>query len=105
MFQPRAGNYGAMAALFPLGITLRYLRPGGPAAAPPTGEPRARSQEWRMLKELFSRPFMGTYVGRFLSNLRRQNANPAALYGMRGGGPMGMEERAERWWNTHVEKT
>ncbi|KAI9897920.1 hypothetical protein N3K66_007776 [Trichothecium roseum] len=108
MFQPRAGNYGAMAALFPLGITLRHLRPGAPAAAPPTAEPRARSQEWRMLKELFSRPFMGTYVGRFLSNLRRQDANPVALHGTRGGGPMergamGMEERARRWWNAHAE--
>lgn len=63
LFEAQSGVFGAHAAFFPLGVALRFLIATEP--------PYQLSDERTMLVELFERPFMGTFVGRFLENLQR----------------------------------
>lgn len=64
-YAPGMGSLAGAAGFFPLGLALRTL-----AAIDPTGRP---SQESLLLRDLLTRPYMGSTVGRFLTNLQQQN--------------------------------
>jgi hypothetical protein len=74
-------------ALFPLGLALRFLIMIEPI------EPV--SEEKKLLVRSFNRPFMGTYVGRFLENLQKDAKDPQL---QRASGMEGRQARALRWW-------
>ncbi|KAF4969140.1 hypothetical protein FSARC_3577 [Fusarium sarcochroum] len=93
LFQPPAGDYSSVAALFPLGNALRYL-----IMAETYGGQRIMSTERLLLVEIFTRPFLGSFVGRFLRNLQADDGidygyGAESLVGIRG-----VEYRARVWW-------
>ncbi|KAF4984015.1 hypothetical protein FZEAL_720 [Fusarium zealandicum] len=91
LFQPPAGDYSALAALFPLGNALRYL-----IMLETSGGQNLISEERLMLVEIFTRPFLGSFVGRFLRNLQSEDGiyyGSESIAGMRG-----IEYRARVWW-------
>ncbi|KAF4466934.1 hypothetical protein FALBO_6202 [Fusarium albosuccineum] len=65
LFQPPAGTYSAAASFFPLGNALRYL-----IMLETYGSQNILSKERLMLIKAFKRPFLGSFVGRFLRNLQ-----------------------------------
>ncbi|KAL7921308.1 hypothetical protein ACQKWADRAFT_327803 [Trichoderma austrokoningii] len=62
LYEPTAGAMQGASGLFPLALALRYF-----ATTEPLGE---RSPEYEMLLKLYSKPFVGTFVGRFLNDLQ-----------------------------------
>lgn len=85
-WEPSTGAFGNHIGLFPLGLAMRFL-----AAL----EPIEHSKEYMVMRALFQRPFLGTFVGRFLSNLQRE-APQKHLRDMKGDA--GIQARASRWW-------
>ncbi|KAK5992105.1 hypothetical protein PT974_05503 [Cladobotryum mycophilum] len=65
LFEPASGGFGGTVGLFPLGLALRLLLTVEP--------PNERSVELEMLCSLFDKPFMGSTVGTFLTNLRKDS--------------------------------
>ncbi|KAK2606308.1 hypothetical protein QQS21_003239 [Conoideocrella luteorostrata] len=86
-FAPGTGAWGANAALLPLGFALRFLM------VKESGSPF--SEERKLLVSCFKKPFMGTFVGRFLRNFQEEESHPD----LRNiPGIQGMEMRARSWW-------
>ncbi|KAF5630093.1 hypothetical protein F52700_7451 [Fusarium sp. NRRL 52700] len=93
LFDPPAGTYSSVAAFFLLGTALRYL-----IMVETHGGQNIMSKERMFLVNIFTRPFLGSFVGRFLQNLQVDDGidygYPAdILLGMRG-----IEYRARVWW-------
>ncbi|EXK30562.1 hypothetical protein FOXG_16486 [Fusarium oxysporum f. sp. lycopersici 4287] len=93
VFEPPAGTYSSVAAFFLLGTALRYL-----IMVETHGGHDIMSKERLLLVNIFTRPFLGSFVGRFLQNLQVDDGidygYPAdILLGMRG-----IEYRARVWW-------
>ncbi|CCT74270.1 uncharacterized protein FFUJ_10316 [Fusarium fujikuroi IMI 58289] len=93
LFDPPAGTYSSVAAFFLLGTALRYL-----IMIETHGGNEIMSKERMLLVSIFTRPFLGSFVGRFLQNLQVDDGidygYPAdILLGMRG-----VEYRARVWW-------
>ncbi|KAF4985995.1 hypothetical protein FDECE_16187 [Fusarium decemcellulare] len=81
LFQPPAGTYSAAASFFPLGNALRYL-----IMLETYGGQNIFSKERLMLIKAFKRPFLGSFVGRFLRNLQADDGidyDDKGLVGMR----------------------
>ncbi|KAM0479563.1 hypothetical protein ACHAPX_004780 [Trichoderma viride] len=62
LYEPAAGAMQGASGLFPLALALRYF-----ATTEPPGQ---RSPESEMLYKLYRKPFVGTFVGRFLNDLQ-----------------------------------
>ncbi|KAL7893419.1 hypothetical protein HDV63DRAFT_397687 [Trichoderma sp. SZMC 28014] len=62
LYEPAAGAMQGASGLFPLALALRYF-----ATTEPPGQ---RSLESEMLYKLYRKPFVGTFVGRFLNDLQ-----------------------------------
>ncbi|KAF4990851.1 hypothetical protein FGRMN_8232 [Fusarium graminum] len=93
LFQPPAGDYSSVAAFFLLGNALRYL-----LMTETYGGRITMSGERLLLVDIFTRPFLGSFVGRFLKGLQ---ADDGIDYGYPMGsllGPKGIEYRARVWW-------
>ncbi|KAF5554165.1 hypothetical protein FMEXI_2151 [Fusarium mexicanum] len=93
LFEPPAGTYSSVAVFFLLGTALRYL-----IMIETHGGHNIMSKERLLLVNIFTRPFLGSFVGRFLQNLQADDGidygYPAdILLGMRG-----IEYRARVWW-------
>ncbi|KAI3578769.1 hypothetical protein IWW34DRAFT_805426 [Fusarium oxysporum f. sp. albedinis] len=93
LFEPPAGTYSSVAAFFLLGTALRYL-----IMIETHGGHNITSKERLLLVKVFTRPFLGSFVGRFLQNLQVDDGidygYPAdILLGIRG-----IEYRARVWW-------
>lgn len=86
-WEPAAGAFGNHVGLFPLGVAMRFLA---------SVEPIQTSEAYAQMRQLFRRPFLGTVVGEFLSNLQKQTPKPE-LRNMQGDA--GIEARAKVWWN------
>ncbi|KAH7195332.1 hypothetical protein DER44DRAFT_791163 [Fusarium oxysporum] len=65
LFEPPAGTYSSVAAFFLLGTALRYL-----IMIETHGGHNITSKERLLLVKVFTRPFLGSFVGRFLQNLQ-----------------------------------
>jgi hypothetical protein len=63
LYSDRAGTYGSVASLFPVGVALQYLN----VAESISG---SSSEERVMLLDIMKKPFLGSFVGRFLNNLQ-----------------------------------
>ncbi|KAK5996165.1 hypothetical protein PT974_04593 [Cladobotryum mycophilum] len=61
-FEPKAGVVQGASSLFPMAMALQFFTR--------TESEGQRSREWQMLMDLFERPFMGSYVGRLMSELQ-----------------------------------
>lgn len=85
-WEPSAGAFGNHIGLFPLGVAMRFL-----AAL----EPIEHSEPYQLMRKLFNRPFLGTFVGKFLSNLQQQTPKDG-LRNMQGD--EGIKARAKAWW-------
>jgi hypothetical protein len=93
LFETPAGTYSSVASFFLLGTALRYL-----IMIETHGGHNIMSNERLLLVKIFTRPFLGSFVGRFLQNLQVDDGidygYPAdTLLGMRG-----VEYRARVWW-------
>lgn len=62
LYEPAAGAMQGASGLFPLALALRFF-----ATTEPPGQ---RSLESEMLYKLYRKPFVGTFVGRFLNDLQ-----------------------------------
>jgi hypothetical protein len=62
LYEPNAGAMQGASGLFPMALALRYF-----ATTEPPGQ---RSLESEMLYKLYTKPFVGTFVGRFLNDLQ-----------------------------------
>ncbi|PTB35646.1 hypothetical protein M441DRAFT_31853 [Trichoderma asperellum CBS 433.97] len=62
LYEPAAGAMQGASGLFPLALALRFF-----ATTEPPGQ---RSLESEMLYRLYRKPFVGTFVGRFLNDLQ-----------------------------------
>ncbi|RFU75914.1 zn2-c6 fungal-type dna-binding domain [Trichoderma arundinaceum] len=62
LYEPAAGAMQGTSGLFPLALALRYF-----ATTEPPGQ---RSPESQMIYNLYNKPFMGSFVGRFLADLQ-----------------------------------
>lgn len=92
-WEPAAGAFGNHIGLFPLGVAMRYLA---------NVEPIEGSEPYGLMRALFRRPFLGTQVGTFLSNLQKQTPK-ANLQNMEGDA--GIRARAQVWWNEGEKPT
>jgi hypothetical protein len=70
LYEPAAGAMQGASGLFPLALALRFF-----ATTEPPGQ---RSVESQMLYNLYSKPFVGTFVGRFLNDLQGSQENDEA---------------------------
>ncbi|OAA56785.1 Zn(2)-C6 fungal-type DNA-binding domain protein [Cordyceps fumosorosea ARSEF 2679] len=87
-WEPAAGAFGNHVGLLPLGVAMRFLA---------GTEPRIEASDaYSRMRSLFRRPFLGSHVGTFLSNLQRE-APSEELRGM--GGDEGIQARAHAWWH------
>ncbi|XWX01515.1 hypothetical protein V2A60_009543 [Cordyceps javanica] len=86
-WEPAAGAFGNHVGLFPLGVAMRFLA---------GTEPIEASEPYRLMRQLFRRPFLGTQIGAFLTNLQRESSN-AELRKMQGDA--GIQARAHAWWH------
>ncbi|KAJ6783309.1 hypothetical protein PWT90_02544 [Aphanocladium album] len=86
-WEPAAGAFGNHIGLFPLGVAMRFLA---------SIEPIETSEPYQMMRQLFYRPFLGTHIGTFLSNLQKE-APREDLRKM--AGDAGIQARAQAWWN------
>ncbi|RFN54369.1 hypothetical protein FIE12Z_1496 [Fusarium flagelliforme] len=93
LFQPPAGDYTAVAVFFPLGNAIRYL-----IMAETFGGQRIMSKERLLLTKIFARPFLGSFVGRFLKNLQADDGVDYGYSDERLFGMEGVEFRARVWW-------
>lgn len=62
LYEPAAGAMQGASGLFPLALALRFF-----ATTEPPGQ---RSVESQMIYNLYNKPFVGTFVGRFLNDLQ-----------------------------------
>ena len=86
-FTKHFGAYAINVAIFPLGTALRWLM---------MVEPVDRiSDERQLLINMFVQPFLGTYIGRFLEKLQRDEAAPGLEH---LDGARGRHVRAKKWW-------
>lgn len=85
-WEPAAGAFGNHIGLFPLGVAMRFLA---------SIEPIETSEAYQMMRRLFRRPFLGTEIGTFLSNLQRETPRKE-LRKMEGDA--GIQARAHAWW-------
>ncbi|KAI1014472.1 hypothetical protein LB504_012202 [Fusarium proliferatum] len=93
LFELPAGTFSAVAAFFPLGTALRYL-----IMIETHGGHSIMSKERLLLVKVFTRPFLGSFVGRFLQNLQ---VDDGIDYGYPADillGTRGLEYRARVWW-------
>lgn len=86
-WEPAAGAFGNHIGLFPLGVAMRFLA---------STEPIKTSEPYRLMRQLFRRPFLGTQIGTFLSNLQRETPREE-LRMMEGDA--GIQARAHAWWH------
>lgn len=87
-WEPAAGAFGNHIGLFPLGVAMRFLA---------SVEPIETSEPYQMMRQLFRRPFLGTQIGTFLSNLQKE-APREDLRKMQGDA--GIQARAQAWWDS-----
>lgn len=90
-FAPGTGAWGANAAILPLGLALRYLM---------VVETGTMGKERQMLSDCFVKPYMGTFVGRFLRNFQQDADGPMEE------GPnffAQAEAKSRRWWLQGVD--
>ncbi|KAJ3499083.1 hypothetical protein NLG97_g605 [Lecanicillium saksenae] len=91
-WEPAAGAFGNHIGLFPLGVAMRFLA---------SIEPIETSDPYQMMRQLFRRPFLGTQIGTFLSNLQKE-APREDLRKM--AGDAGIQARAQAWWNRSEQR-
>jgi hypothetical protein len=93
LFHPPAGDYSSVAVFFPLGNAIRYL-----IMTETYGGQSTMSDERLLLKKIFARPFLGSFVGRFLRGLQADDGVDYGYPAERLVGMVGVEYRARVWW-------
>ncbi|RGP73114.1 hypothetical protein FLONG3_6430 [Fusarium longipes] len=93
LFHPPAGDYSSVAVFFPLGNAIRYL-----IMTETYGGQSTMSNERLLLKKIFARPFLGSFVGRFLQSLQADDGVDYGYPAERLVGMVGVEYRARVWW-------
>lgn len=81
------GAFGNQISLFPLGLALRYYM---------ASEDLEKCDEFWLMCKLFYRPFLGTFVGRFLVDLQKDDGDDSK--GPPQAGILVAQERAREWF-------